>query len=126
MDKIIINKLWKDERVSVKIARLESLLITNKKFSKKWLKMLNKHENGCPCKRYGYTDSSRAFNENIKCPFDIKKLASSCFSCRFSTLLCFGSKLRYFHLIYAIKDVLGKLDYYERDNKRDSFFSSEL
>lgn len=119
------------EPLSLKIARLESILIINKKFSKKWLKALDNHKNGCPCVRFKYLISEWNKFEFKKCPFGFREhgkddcYTTQCFHCDFSSILNDRKpSLRHFHLTHAIKNVLGIN--HGNHNEGDSFFSPEL
>ena len=40
---------------SLEMAKMESLLLSNRKFAKQWSKNLKRHQNDCPCKLNNYT-----------------------------------------------------------------------
>ena len=118
------------ETLSLKIARLESILISNKKFSKKWLNMLESHTNGCPCVHYKKVKSTTFNFKFRKCPFGLREHGKNdddshiCYQCEFSSILIHREGLRYFHLTYAIKNVLG-INHGNYD-EGDSFYSPEI
>jgi hypothetical protein len=94
--------------IQLELGKLESLLITNIKFAKKWLKMLKKHENGCPCVYNKYVENGYNFKFN-KCPFNIRRnnkhYSNYCYECVFSRLLN-RRKFRYYHIIFTLKRVI--------------------
>jgi len=116
------------ETLPLKIARMESILIENKKFSKKWLKLLENHMNSCPCVHLKYIISGYNKFKFKKCPFGLRENKEDnsihCFQCEFSRILNHREGLRYFHLTHAIKNVLGIN--HGNHNEGDSFFSPEL
>ncbi len=98
------------DNISLKMARMESLLIENKKFAKQWLKNLKKHQHDCPCKLNGYTNikicnNSDGKNNDKPCPFNLRQYGKSCFSCDFAEIL-HARVLRHFHLRYILKGVI--------------------
>lgn len=93
------------KNINLEMAKLESILIENPKFAKRWLEMLNNHQNGCPCKHFGYTNSKISYDMTIlNCRFD----------CSFSQLL-FKKSSKVWHLKSAITHVL--------ETKKVSMFS---
>ena len=112
------------ETISLKMAKLESLLIENRKFAKQWLKNLKNHENDCPCKLNNYTNISIAYNNIIEnrdkpCPFNLRQYGKSCFHCLFADFLNNKPYLRYYHLKSVIKSTINsaKLTWMKKNQK---------